>query len=109
VGLLALPDARVKGFVRASWTRAMIRELILREFGVAYSAQTVGVLLKRLGFSVQKPLVRAVEQDQERVRRWMEVEFPVIRERAKAVGASVFLVMRLGCGRIFMLVVECSR
>lgn len=90
VGLLASPDARVLGFVQALWTRAMIRELIVREFGVSYSVQAVGALLKRLGFSVQKPVVRAVEQDQVLVRGWMEREFPVIRERAKAVGASVF-------------------
>jgi hypothetical protein len=37
----------------------MVRELIRREFGVRLSETSVGRLLRRLGFSPQRPLHRA--------------------------------------------------
>jgi transposase len=83
-------DPRQLQFEFGLWTRNMVRELIAREFGVEMTPQGVGALLGRMGLSAQRPLVRAYEQDPERVRRWKEEEFPAIRERAKAVGASIF-------------------
>ena len=43
----------------ALWTRAMVRELIRREFGVRLSEPSVGRLLRKLGLSPQRPLYRA--------------------------------------------------
>ena len=52
-------DPRQLQFDFALWTRDMIRILIEREFKVTYTPQGVGKLLARLGFSPQRPLVRA--------------------------------------------------
>jgi len=83
-------DPRQLQFDYALWTREIIRDLIEREFGVVYTLQGLGKLLARLGLSPQRPLVRAYEQDPERVRRWKEEEFPAIRDEAARVGAAVF-------------------
>src|SRR6266700_2179882 len=83
-------DPRQLQFDYALWTREIIRDLIGREFGVTYTLQGLGKLLSRLGLSPQRPLVRAYEQDPERVRRWKEVEYPRIRAEAVAAGASIF-------------------
>ena len=45
-------------FEYALWTLAMIRELIQKKFDVKLSEVSVGRLMKRLGFSAQRPLYR---------------------------------------------------
>ncbi len=52
-------DPRQLQFAFALWTRAMVRELIGREFGVRLSEVSVGRLLRKLGLSPQRPLYRA--------------------------------------------------
>ena len=42
-------DPRQLQFDFALWTRDMVRELIEREFGVTYTPQGVGLLLRRMG------------------------------------------------------------
>jgi transposase len=50
----------------ALWTRELVREVIRRKFGVEYTLQAAGNILRDLGLSPQRPLVRAYEQDPER-------------------------------------------
>jgi transposase len=45
------------------WTRKRVRELIKRKFGIDYSEQNVGRILKMLGFSPQRPVHQALQQD----------------------------------------------
>jgi transposase len=71
------------------WTREAVRELIERRFGVRLSLVSVGNYLRRWGFTPQKPLRRAFEQDPERVRRWLEREYPKIAKRARREGAEI--------------------
>jgi transposase len=83
-------DPRQLQFDFALWTRSMIGELMLRKFGVEMTPQGIGKVLHRLGLSPQRPLVRAYEQDPERVRAWKEEEYPKIHKEAKAAGAAIF-------------------
>lgn len=53
----------------ALWGRAAVRELIRRRFGVRLAVRTTGTYLARWGFTAQKPLRRAYEQDPAAVRR----------------------------------------
>jgi len=89
-------DPRQLRFEFALWTRELVRQLIEREFGVAMTRQTVGRLLRRLGLSPQRPLVRAYQQDPERVERWKQVEYPEIRDRAQQLGAQIFFADEAG-------------
>jgi len=43
-------------FSFALWTRAMIRALIQRKYGVKFSVISVGRLLEQMGLSCQRPL-----------------------------------------------------
>ncbi|MFQ5757135.1 MAG: IS630 family transposase [Acidiferrobacterales bacterium] len=74
----------------ALWTREAVRDLIAHRFGLRLSVWTVGRYLKRWGFTPQKPLRRAYEQDPEAVRRWLTEEYPAIRARAQREGATIF-------------------
>jgi transposase len=94
--LVAGSDPRQLSFEFALWTREMVRELIRREFGVALSAVSVGRLLRKLGLSPQRPLWRAWQADPEAVERWQREEFPAIRARAAADGATVYFAAEAG-------------
>jgi transposase len=83
-------------FEFALWTRAMIREVIREQFGVRLSEVSVGRLLRKLGFSPQKPLYRAYQQNPEAVQRWLEEEYPAIRRLAEAEGALIYFADEAG-------------
>jgi transposase len=74
----------------ALWSRAAVRELILRRFGVRLAVRTMGTYLARWGFTAQKPLRRAYERDPAAVRRWLRRDYPAIAARARAEGGTVF-------------------
>src|ERR687889_47659 len=78
------------GLSFALWSRAAVRELIRQRFGVRLAGRTMGPYLARWGFTAQKPLRRAYEQDPAAVRRWPRRDYPAIAARAKAEGGVVF-------------------
>ena len=83
-------------FEYALWTLAMIREYIGREFKVSLSEVSVGRIMRRLGFSAQRPLYRAWQQDPLMVEQWREKEYPKIAARAKKEGALIFFADESG-------------
>lgn len=73
----------------ALWTRAAVMLLIERECGVTIIVRTVGKLLKRWGFTPQKPIRRAYEQNPVAIQTWLDETYPSIAERARAEGAEI--------------------
>src|SRR5215211_7673096 len=73
----------------ALWTRAIVRELIRREFGAALSEVSVGRLLRKLGLSPQRPLYRAYQQNPQAVARWKAETYPQLRAEAAQVDATI--------------------
>jgi transposase len=80
----------------ALWTLAIIRELIQRTFGVSLSEVSVGRVMKRLGFTPQRPLYRAWQQNPELVENWRAHEYPALAARAKREGAEIFFADEAG-------------
>ena len=74
----------------ALWTREAVGQLIERRFGVKLSVWTVGRYLRRWGFTPQKPLKRAYEQDPKEVKAWLKEEYPRIKKRAREEGAEIY-------------------
>jgi transposase len=95
-GLVVGNDPRQLRFAFALWTRAMVRELIGREFGVRLSEVSVGRLLRKLGLSPQRPLYRAYQQNPEAVARWKAETYPQLRTEAAQVGASIYFADEAG-------------
>jgi len=71
------------------WTREAVGALIEQRFGVRVSLMTVGRWLKRWGFTPQKPVRRAWQQDPKEVEHWLKVRYPQVRREAKAEGAEI--------------------
>lgn len=73
----------------ALWTRDSVRELIRQRTKLNLSVWTVGRLLKKWGFTPQKPLRRAYEKDPKAVKEWLEKTYPNIQKEAKKQGAII--------------------
>lgn len=67
------------GFANDLWTTRRVREVVLREFGVEYDPDHLGRILHDLGFSPQKPQVRASQRDEEAIERWRTDDWPRIK------------------------------
>jgi len=77
-------------FEFALWTIQLVRWLIYDEWQIKLSRSSVHRLMRQLGLSCQRPLVRAYEQNPERVERWKQEEFPAIRQMAQQAGAEIW-------------------
>src|ERR671932_765728 len=78
------------GLPFALWSRAAVRALIARRCGVELAVRTVGKYLARWGFTAQKPIRRAYEQDPAAVRRWLRREYPAIVARSRQARGIIF-------------------
>lgn len=73
----------------ALWTRSAVQTLIAYECGVEMPIRTVGEYLKRWGYTPQKPLKRAYEQEPQQVKVWLDIEYPAIEQRAQQENAEI--------------------
>jgi hypothetical protein len=83
-------NPRRPGFDFGLWTRAIVRELIIKKFGVPLSITSVGTLLAELNLTPQKPLQRAYQRDPEAVQRWQRETYPALVARARQEKAEIY-------------------
>ena len=77
-------------FPFALWTREAVRQLIRRQYGIDMPIRTVGEYLKRWGFTSQKPIKRAKEQNSAAIEQWLKSEYPKIALAAKKEKAEIY-------------------
>ncbi len=80
VKLLA-KGAEAFGFRGAVWNNPRVAQLIEREFGIHYHPAHVSRILKELGWTPQKPIVRAKQQKPEEIERWWRERWPKLKKR----------------------------
>ncbi len=81
------PDDLDLGF--SLWTRQAIQSLLSKVWRVKIDLTTVGRYMKRLGFTPQKPIKRAYEQNPKAVKKWLDKEYPRITRQAEKEGAEI--------------------
>ena len=72
--------AQHHGFSGEVWTRQRVNALIERLFGVSYDPTQVGRILKKLGWSLQKPSKKARQQNQQKVQQWRKEVLPELKK-----------------------------
>lgn len=83
-------NPRQYGFDFGLWTRQIVRELIVRRFGVRLSLASIGAVLARQGLTPQKPLQRAYQRDPAAIVRWQRETYPAIARIAKRDKAEIY-------------------
>jgi transposase len=69
------------GHTTPLWTAERVAALIQQQCGVRYHPGHVGRILRRLGWSCQRPTGRAVERDEAAIRHWKKVRWPQLKKR----------------------------
>lgn len=77
---------RTAGFATDLRTLRRVAKVIRERFGAAYHVRYLGRLLKKLGFTRQKPAFRATQRDERAIARWRSHDWPRIKKRL--VGAE---------------------
>lgn len=68
------------GYSENVWTSSRVRDLIEAKFYIKYSCRNVRALLKKWGWTPQKPATRANQRDDEAVKHWREERWPAIKK-----------------------------
>jgi transposase len=69
------------GFDAGGWTLARIAAVVADRFGVVYHRYGLWYLLRRRGWSVQRPVVAARERDEAAIEVWRRRQWPRVRKR----------------------------
>jgi len=77
-----LKGAGAFGFSGDFWTLKRLSISVRRWVKVDYKDRSIWHVLKRLGFSCQKPARRARERDEKAITTWMTTTWPVIKKGA---------------------------
>jgi transposase len=74
--------ALAAGFMSDRWSLGRVHQLIKQEFGIVYHPKYLNRLLRKLGWSPQVPLPRAVERDEALIQAWLEHDWSRIKKGA---------------------------
>jgi transposase len=69
------------GFDTDLWTCPRVAQLIRDRLGVSYHVDHLSRLLRKLGFTPQKPNRRAAERDEPAIRNWVRRDWPRIKKK----------------------------
>lgn len=75
---------RAWGYTTELWTTQRVADLIQRRFGVRYHRDHVGRVLAQMGWSCQRPVGRAQERNEARIRHWKRLEWPRIKKKPRS-------------------------
>ncbi len=72
--------AQALGYETDLWTLQRVVEVIKEMTGVHYHVGHVGRVLRRMGWSLQRPTTRARERDEEAIQQWVKVRWPALKK-----------------------------
>jgi len=68
------------GFRGQVWTCARVRTVIEQEFGVSYHKHHVARIMKEIGWTPHKPIVRASQRNEAEIERWRSEVWPRLKK-----------------------------
>src|SRR5262249_56528225 len=69
------------GFAGEVWTCDRVASVLWEEFGAWYSRSQVSRILKRLHWTPQVPITRAIQRDEQAIERWRTESWPALRKK----------------------------
>src|SRR6266851_609433 len=73
--------AEAFGFRGQVWTTARVAEMIRQQFGVSYHPAHCSRLLRRLKYSLQKPIQQATQRNEAAIQSWKEHRWEELKKR----------------------------
>lgn len=68
--------AQAHGYPDERWTLSRIAAVLRDSQGIRYDPDHLSVVMRRLGWSVQRPQSKAVERDEQKIQTWLETTLP---------------------------------
>jgi len=81
-----LQGARTHGYATDLWTLPRVAKVIEAVTKVHYHSGHVWRILRRMGWTLQRPAVRAKERDEEAVRQWKRRTWAEVKKTPKSGG-----------------------
>jgi transposase len=72
--------AEAHGFAGEVWTTERVAVLINKQYGVSYHPAHMSRLLKAIKYSVQQPIERATQRDEQAIAVWKEERWPELKK-----------------------------
>jgi len=72
--------ATAHGFHGDVWTRDRLRQMIGKHFAISYGVRHCGRIFKRIGWTRQKPTVRATQRNEEAIETWKRERWPALKK-----------------------------
>ena len=88
--------AQAHGYENALWTIKRVKRLIKDKLALRCSESETWRLLRRMKWSPQKPIRKARERNEAKVKQWKEQKWPQIAREAKAEGRTLVFVDESG-------------
>jgi transposase len=77
---LLAQGAQAHGFRGEVWTCERVAIVFRKEFGISYHPAHVSRVVRALGLSLQKPMRRANQRDEQAIRHWKEQRWPELQK-----------------------------
>lgn len=78
------------------WTREAVSMLIFQKTGLTLSKWTVGRYLRKWGFSSQKPMRQAIEQNPNAIKNWLKYTYPAIKRQSRCEKGEILWADEMG-------------
>jgi len=82
--------AEAFGFRGQVWTTARVAEMIRQQFGVSYHPAHCSRLLRRLKYSLQKPIQQATQRNEAAIQSWKEHRWEELKKRPPTRSVPLF-------------------
>jgi transposase len=86
IPLVLAKGAPAYGFRGAVWTSRRLAVAIKQEFGVSYHPDHCGYLVRKLGYSMQKPVQRATQRKEQAIEHWKTQHWPLLKKKLSKKG-----------------------
>jgi putative transposase len=73
--------AKAHEFPDERWTLPRIAEVLNKALGVSYDPDYLSVVMRKLGWSVQRAQPKAVERNEQAIKTWLETTLPEVLKR----------------------------
>lgn len=84
----------------ALWTNDAVKGLIEQEFKITIAQRTICDYLHRWGFTVQRPIKLAYEQQPKAVQEWLDVTYPKIKQKCENENGEIHWADETGISSI---------